>query len=108
MDVTTNNETVSVYDLANWFLNKESMSDKKLQKLSYYAVAWGWALLNHSIVNDDQFEAWVHGPVSSKLYDRYKQFGWNPIDSTRKPSEISGKLNDLLESVWVTYGDKEC
>ncbi len=29
----------AVEDIADWFLNKESMSDKKLQKLTYYAVA---------------------------------------------------------------------
>nr|DAX92906.1 MAG TPA: hypothetical protein [Caudoviricetes sp.] len=31
----------SVFDIANWFLTKEAMTPKKLQKLVYYYFAWG-------------------------------------------------------------------
>jgi len=55
----------TVYDLANWFLNKSRMSHKKLQKLCYYAVAWHYTLYDSKLVLDDEFEAWVHGPVST-------------------------------------------
>ena len=37
---TTENAKYSVFEIANWFLLKESMSHKKLQKLCYYAQAW--------------------------------------------------------------------
>ncbi len=82
------------------------MSDEKLQKLSYYAVAWGWALFNRSIISDDHFEAWVRGPVSPKLSSEYKDYGWNPIPQVEAPTDISQDLENLLESVWTTYGDK--
>jgi len=41
------------YDIntvANWFLNKYSMSHKKLQKLCYYAEAWHQALYNSPLL----------------------------------------------------------
>lgn len=95
----------SIFEIADWFLAKESMTPKKLQKLTYYAEAWSHALLNRSIVNDTNFEAWAHGPVSSKLYDKYREYGWNDIpkiDSTPKIEDE--KEVDLLEAVWETYG----
>ncbi|MGN0639342.1 MAG: Panacea domain-containing protein [Oscillospiraceae bacterium] len=68
----------AITDVANWFLSKESMTHKKLQKLCYYAQAWGLALFNLRIT-DSRFEAWVHGPVSPGLFQLYKEFYWHPI-----------------------------
>ena len=36
----------SIYEIADWFLNKGPMTQKKLQKLCYYAQAWNYALNN--------------------------------------------------------------
>ena len=53
--------------VAQYFLSKESMSLKKLQKLVYYAYGWTLALLNESLENmeyhlfPNRIEAWVHG-----------------------------------------------
>ena len=97
----------TVFDLANWFLSKESMTPKKLQKLVYYAYAWGLALLNEEIVEDPQFQAWVHGPVSQDLYYTYKKFGWTQIPKTDGfAPDFTPEQEDLLESVWLTYGEK--
>lgn len=83
------------------------MSDKKLQKLSYYAVAWGWALFNRPIVHNDRFEAWVHGPVSPQLYQEYREHGWNKIAAPVKEAHaFDEEMTNLLESVWAIYGDK--
>lgn len=100
------NASYPVEDIAEWFLNKESICDKKLQKLTYYAVAWGWALLNRSIIKNDEFQAWVHGPVSPKLYAKFRDYGWNPIPIQNRQLTFDNQVNDLLESVWYTYGDK--
>jgi len=99
-------KSYSVFDISDWFLSKESMTPKKLQKLTYYAEAWGWALFDRSVINDDNFEAWVHGPVSPKLYDQYRSYGWNQISKKTSKTAISEEIENLLESVWVTYGDK--
>ncbi len=99
-------------NIADFFLSKESMSPKKLQKLVYYAYAWSLALLNDEIDNlhfrlfDNRIEAWVHGPVVPELYQKYKSYGWNDIpkinniDTTIFRSEVL----DILEQVWIAYG----
>lgn len=97
----------SIYNIATWFLNKESMTPKKLQKLCYYAQAWSNALFGDPLIKDTNFEAWAHGPVSSELYSKYKDYRWNSIErSDTLNFEIDEQTNDLLESVWLTYGDK--
>ena len=68
----------SVFEVANWFLTKEAMTHKKLQKLCYYAQAWCYALKGYRLM-DTVFEAWVHGPVSPVLYDKFKCFRFNSI-----------------------------
>lgn len=98
----------SIEQVSDWFLWKESMTPKKLQKLCYYAEAWSQALYNEDLINDTEFEAWAHGPVSPILYRSYNDFGWNEIPKNDGSNiEIQeSKVNDLLEAVWATYGDK--
>lgn len=100
-------QMLTVIDLADWFLAKESMTHKKLQKLCYYAVAWGYTLMNKQIVENDEFQAWVHGPVSPVLYEKYKFAGWNSIQKKDVAPKFQGDIEELLESVWDTYGDKD-
>jgi len=96
----------SVFMIADWFLLKEQMSHKKLQKLCYYAQAWSYAIKGYRLIDCD-FQAWVHGPVSPALYERFKQFGFNPIIIKGNPNiNIKSEDEELLESVWETYGDK--
>ena len=96
----------SVYDIANWFLNKGNMTHKKLQKLCYYAQAWCYALKGKRLIKSD-FQAWIHGPVSPALYDRFKQFGYDTIKiSGTYKCNIRKEDISLLEDIWETYGDK--
>jgi uncharacterized phage-associated protein len=100
-------EKIDITDVANWFLSRESMTHKKLQKLCYYAIAWGWTLNDKSIVDTHKnFQAWKHGPVSRHLYDTYKEYGWNDIPLYKGELKFFGGAEELLESVWLTYGDK--
>lgn len=111
------NTKPNIHDLSAWFLDKEVMSQKKLQKLCYYAVAWGYTLLDKPIVKNPEFEAWVHGPVSKPLWNTYSSYGWEPISKKAKTweklvadkvssSEFPANVAELLEAVWVTYGSK--
>ncbi|MEL6454979.1 MAG: type II toxin-antitoxin system antitoxin SocA domain-containing protein [Cyanobacteria bacterium J06623_5] len=43
----------------------------KLHKILYYVQAWHLALTSTPLL-DEKFQAWVHGPVSPSLYNRYK------------------------------------
>lgn len=95
----------SVFTIANWFLNKESMTHKKLQKLCYYAQAWCYALREYRL-EDTDYEAWVHGPVSPILWERFKVFGYDCIQ-LKNPVRVDIREEDekLLEDVWDTYGE---
>lgn len=97
---------LTIQDVANWFLTKEAMTHKKLQKITYYAVAWGWALMNKSAAQDSEFQAWVHGPVSPVLYEIYKEHGWNAIPKPDNTTILPKDISEVFESVWLTYGDK--
>ena len=93
----------NIYEVANAFLAKESMPPQKLQRLSYYFVAWGWALHHKNVVEDAEFEAWVYGPAAEMLYEKYKNYGWNCIPATASCT-LTPAEQDLLDSVWLTYG----
>ncbi len=95
----------SVFDVANWFLKKEPMTHKKIQKLCYYAQAWCYALKGYRL-EDTDFQAWVHGPVSPALWERFKSFGYDTIiikGDLKFP--FSTEDTQLLEDIWETYGD---
>ena len=96
---------ISVFDVAQWFLSKESMTHKKLQKLCYYAQAWYCALFDGSPLFNENFEAWVHGPVCRELYPKYADYGWSmiPVEKNNDDMFDSDAL-ELLNSVYDLYG----
>lgn len=98
-------EMNTIFDVAGFFLSKEdsSITNKKLQKLCYYAHAWSLALRNRKLFNE-RFQAWVHGPVSRELYQEYKQYGWNPIPYQEVPNNFSKDELKVLEEVYIAYG----
>ncbi|MCD7808941.1 MAG: DUF4065 domain-containing protein [Erysipelotrichaceae bacterium] len=98
----------SIFDIAGWFLEKEPMPHKRLQKLCYYAFAWDQAIRNGNLIRDCQFEAWIHGPVNVKLFELLKGSKIRELTLDDLPSDIVKITNinddDFLESVWLTYG----
>lgn len=54
----------SVYDITNL----------SLQKLLYYFKAMGYVFFGKDLL-EEECEAWVHGPVFVKVYEKYKKFG---------------------------------
>ncbi len=95
----------SVFEIADWFLSKEPMSHLKLQKLCYYAQAWNYALKNSRLIDSD-FQAWVHGPVSPALYEKFRSFGFDCIKIIGHcKHNIDDEDIEILESVWTTYGN---
>ena len=94
----------TVFDLAQYFLSKESMTHKKLQKLCYYAQAWSCAIFPHPI-SDGVFEAWVHGPVCHVLYEKYRGYGFGYIPQEEPPKVFDRDELAFLNDVWDTYGE---
>ena len=93
----------TIQQIAQWFLCKESMTHKKLQKLCYYAQAWHLALHNSELFKEP-FEAWVHGPVSPVLYSIYADYGWEKIPSEPSCPVFDEAAEGILQAVWNTYG----
>lgn len=50
---------------------EEDLSVLKLHKLLYYVQSWYLALYGKPLF-DEKFQAWVHGPVSRTIYDRFR------------------------------------
>ena len=106
----------TIEQVAQWFLSLVSMSNKKLQKLCYYAYCWfivfnnDLELINENNSTDirvlcsDKFQAWIHGPVCLRLYHRYKEYGWHDIPRATFKPEFSKELESLLKQVWEAYG----
>ena len=73
MKVVKNISTIDSTILAAYILhNYGPMSHLKLQKLLYFIEGYHLAYFNGASVIDDKFEAWVHGPVSRKIYNELK------------------------------------
>lgn len=92
----------------------DSISNLKLQKLVYYAQAWHLAITNRPLFSED-IQAWAHGPVIPCLYNKYRDFGWQPIRGQvwepqaipRPDSEGTAMDEDtagILDEVWEAYG----
>jgi uncharacterized phage-associated protein len=106
----------TINDLITYFLLKEPMSQKKVQKLSYYAQAWSLVFLDEDIVKGIQFQAWVHGPVNIEIRKKLGKYGYNDIVvfDKNKDIELLKKENyekfsidsyKVLEEVWKAYGN---
>lgn len=96
----------NVFQVAKWFLNKEPMTHKRLQKMCYYAEAWYFTLKKQSLT-ETKFEAWDHGPVSVELFNVFKYRGLEEINAKELSSQLDINEvddNDFLELVWNTYG----
>lgn len=95
----------NIYAVAKYFLHKETMTHKKLQKLCYFAQAWHLANYGTGLV-PNRFEAWAHGPVSPDLYSRYRDWGWEPLPMVEDEPEFDDeRVKDFLEEVYDVYGD---
>jgi uncharacterized phage-associated protein len=97
-------------DVGRYFLylanqERKPITNKKLQKLVYYAQAWSLVLNNKKLFSDP-IEAWVHEPAVRSLYVRYKKFGFDPIQEEVKANTLSiaGQAKKLLDSIWKLYG----
>ena len=101
-----------VEDIANWFLqNIPNITNKKLQKLVYYAYSWHLVFNNEAAdkidlkLFDNKFEAWVHGAVYPELYVAYKKYGSGTIPKYEGELEaFSEDELDVLEQVSSVYG----
>jgi uncharacterized phage-associated protein len=103
------NKGISALNVALYFIftaekAQRRLTNKKLQKLLYYAQAWSLALRGMPMFKED-IEAWIHGPVVPNVYHHYKKFGSGLLEEKTKfdPVAISQHI-DILDEVWRVYG----
>ena len=97
--------TLNILDLAQWFLEKEAMEHQRIQKLCYFAVAWHYAINEEPLVNNDTFQAQVHGPASPILWEKYHEY---MIEKYPKQDTITdfGKVTEqFLEMIYSWYSN---
>lgn len=100
MKVELTYKDVSDYFLAVANSMGDYLSNLKLQKLVYYTQAWHLAMFDSDTLFDEDFQAWIHGPVLVKLYNDYKTFGFRPIIREDLDEE---KLTELE----LKFGDRK-
>lgn len=117
MNAATKTKKVShtAEQVANFFLalsneTGEVVTNLKLQKLVYYAQAWHLANYGEPLF-EEEFEAWVHGPVIPALYHAYKERGSMPIVTELRLKDIESEVGNktfgfLMEvaKVYMPYG----
>jgi len=84
----------TIYDLANWFSSKSDMSHKKF-----------YALYDLQLVENDEFEAWIHGPVSLSLWHEYKDYVWKLLPRYDGELTFDDETDEFLQIVYNTYGN---
>lgn len=101
---------ISALAVADYFIDrankeKKPITNKKLQKLLYYAQVWS-LVINDEKLFSERMEAWVHGPAVPLVYRKFRQFEFNPIqlDTSNVSFNFSKKQSDLLENIWSVYG----
>ncbi|PSF35524.1 hypothetical protein C7H19_16040 [Aphanothece hegewaldii CCALA 016] len=97
---------LSCFNVADYFIRLANetgsfVSNLKLQKLVYYAQAWHLALYDVPLFEED-FQAWIHGPVIPTLYQKYRVFGWRPITEDVNPI-LPEAIQDFLNEVAQEY-----
>lgn len=99
---------ISANQVADFFLafakeHGDYISQLKLQKMVYYADAW-FLVNNGSPLIDEDFEAWVHGPVVRSLYHRFKEYRWNPILEAVEFPELTREQEEHLTEIYDVFG----
>lgn len=101
---------IKIEDIADVFLrivdrdSGSTITPLKLQKILYYAQGYYLAMYDKPLFDED-FQAWTHGPVNPKIYNQYKDYGYNSIDyPSGKVANIRDDILDFLYTIWNTFG----
>lgn len=94
--------------LVKYFNDKDiSITNLKLNKILYYIEAWYLSACKKPLFQED-FQAWVHGPVVPEVYHKYKIFGAGNLFMSQDV-EINNNNTDtnilkVVDFVFDVYG----
>jgi uncharacterized phage-associated protein len=96
-------------DLAKLLLAKGGpLPHLKLQKLLYYVEAWHLAILGDSIITDE-FKAWMHGPVSTKVWHAFKDVTHPVFNKIKIPASEAkaaiARIRSVLDPAQISLID---
>lgn len=95
-----------IYDaltIAKWIINEIHPEPLKLQKLLYLAQGYSYAFYDRPLFKDD-LEGWVHGPVVRNVYDIFKNYQYNSIDTNFEVEELDDEAKDIINYVIKNFG----
>ena len=98
---------INIEEIANYFLSKESMSLKKLNKLCYYAYVWTLVYEDEYYYKiDTKFQAWVHGCSNPTIFNKYKdKYRDKDIPKIEKYNcNFTVDYRELINEVYESYG----
>ena len=104
----TNAKTVSNFfiEIANKDEYGDGITNLRVNKLLYLAQGHYFARSGQQLFEDD-FEAWKYGPVIPSIYQRYRDYGRNPISEVDQDYNFEAftpaELEVLLDVIRV-YG----
>ncbi|WP_407270363.1 type II toxin-antitoxin system antitoxin SocA domain-containing protein [Radiobacillus sp. PE A8.2] len=84
----------------------EEITPLALQKLLYFSQGFN-KIINGQFLFNDNCEAWVHGPVYREVYNRYKSFGFNPIEEEFRQynfNDLHDFEKELLDNIVKNFG----
>jgi uncharacterized phage-associated protein len=102
--------------VADWLiawhgLHGDGITNLRLQKLMYYVQSWYIALNDDKPIFQEDFQAWIHGPVLPSQYHRFKEYGpsfipvpaipgskdESGVDLPKIDSDISAHMEEVME-----------
>lgn len=94
----------SIFDAAKYILEKQGpMSTMKLQKLCYYCQAWSLVWDDAPLFEED-FEAWVNGPVCPVLFKQTRgKFSVCADDEPGDSEKLTAEQKDTVDVVLEHY-----
>lgn len=109
MIATPKSGTIDSIVFANYILKHYGpMSHLKLQKLLFYCDAYCLAFFGKELLSE-KFEAWVHGPVSRRVFNEmkgasllYSDMYYSPIPDINEDEQfkqLSIEVQELLDQV---------
>lgn len=104
---------ISASDVAKYVIKvfqecEDPITNLKLQKLLYYIQGWHLGLYDAPVFDDD-FQAWIHGPVIPKVFYEYKdEFPWLPIINQLDAVSLPLEIELHIEEVLTIYGKDSC
>ena len=90
--------------IVTYFQQREDLiTQLKLQKLLYYVQGWHLAFFDKPAFNEE-FQAWIHGPVNYEVYQEYRDYQWRPILEEQPDANLNDQLKELTNKVMEVYG----